>query len=109
MSGRDDATGRDARATAPTHSVLRLDFRGHGDSDRAPGAYGMPEYVSDAVAVCEQLAQRPCVVVGHSLGGATAAALAQQRPDLVRAVVLEDAPLFLNDGFGENSLLAASS
>ena len=109
MSGRDDATGRDARATAPTHSVLRLDFRGHGDSDRAPGAYGMPEYVSDAVAVCEQLAQRPCVVVGHSLGGATAAALAQQRPDLVRAVVLEDAPLFLNDGLGENSLLAASS
>jgi pimeloyl-ACP methyl ester carboxylesterase len=30
------------------------------------------------------------VVVGHSLGGGTAAALAQTRPELVRGVVLED-------------------
>jgi pimeloyl-ACP methyl ester carboxylesterase len=34
--------------------------------------------------------EAPAVVVGHSLGGATAAALAQARPDLVRGVVLED-------------------
>ncbi len=73
--------------------VLRLDFRGHGDSDRAPGQYGLPGYVSDAVAVCEQVAGAPVVVIGHSLGGATAAGLAQTRPDLVRGAVLEDAPL----------------
>ena len=30
--------------------VLRLDFRGHGDSDRAPGEYSPAGYVSDAVA-----------------------------------------------------------
>jgi pimeloyl-ACP methyl ester carboxylesterase len=52
-----------------THSVLRLDFRGHGRSGRAPGAYQMPDYLSDAVAVCEQLAKRPCVVVGHHSAG----------------------------------------
>ena len=73
--------------------VLRLDFRGHGDSDRAPGAYQMADYVGDAVAVCEQVAGAPVAVVGHSLGGATAAGLAQTRPDLVRGAVLEDAPL----------------
>lgn len=72
--------------------VLRLDFRGHGDSDRAPGEYQMASYVSDAVAVCEQVAGAPVAVVGHSLGGATAAGLAQTRPDLVRGAVLEDAP-----------------
>ena len=33
------------------HSVLRLDFRGHGRSGRAPGAYQMADYLSDAVAV----------------------------------------------------------
>ena len=50
--------------------VLRLDFRGHGRSDRAPGEYGSAGYVSDAVAALEQAAGQPCVVMGHSLGGA---------------------------------------
>ncbi len=72
--------------------VLRLDFRGHGDSDRAPGDYHAAAYVGDAVAVCEQAAAAPVAVVGHSLGGATAAGLAQSRPDLVRGAVLIDAP-----------------
>ena len=89
--------------------VLRLDFRGHGDSDRAPGRYQFSEYVADAAAVCEQLAGGPVAVVGHSLGGATAAGLAQTRPDLVRGALLEDAP-FANPHSddvvnGDNSLL----
>ncbi|MCJ7782281.1 MAG: alpha/beta hydrolase [Acidimicrobiia bacterium] len=75
--------------------VLRLDFRGHGASDRAPGEYFPGGYVSDAVAAIEQAAGRPCIVMGHSLGGATAAALAQQHPDLVVAAVMEDPPLGL--------------
>jgi pimeloyl-ACP methyl ester carboxylesterase len=73
--------------------VLRLDFRGHGQSDRAPGAYTSDGYVADAVAALEQAAGRPCVVIGHSLGGATAAAVAQRRPDLLTGAVLEDPPL----------------
>jgi pimeloyl-ACP methyl ester carboxylesterase len=73
--------------------VLRLDFRGHGASDRAPGEYSPAGYLSDAVAAIEQAAGRPCAVMGHSLGGATAAALVQQRPDLVVAAVMEDPPL----------------
>jgi pimeloyl-ACP methyl ester carboxylesterase len=75
------------------HRVLRLDFRGHGESGRTPGAYGFPGCIADARAVCEQVAEAPCLVVGHSLGGGTAAALAQQHPDLVRAAVLEDPAL----------------
>jgi esterase len=73
--------------------VLRLDFRGHGQSDRAAGRYTAVGYVADAVAALEQAARRPCVVVGHSLGGATAAGIAQRRPDLLTGVVLEDPPL----------------
>lgn len=73
--------------------VIRLDFRGHGRSGRAPGRYEPIDYVGDAVAVCEQVAGRPCYVVGHSLGGGTAAALVQRRPELVLGAVLEDPPL----------------
>ena len=78
--------------------VLRLDFRGHGQSDRAPGAYGSAAYVSDAVAALQQAAGQPCVVMGHSLGGATTAALAQRHADLLVAAVMEDPPLGLPDG-----------
>ena len=78
--------------------VLRLDFRGHGASDRAPDAYGSPGYVSDAIAACEQAIGRPCIVMGHSLGGVTAAIVMQQRPDLIRAAILEDPPLGVPQG-----------
>ncbi len=75
---------------AADHRVVRLDFRGHGRSGRTPGAYAFPGYVADATVICEQVLGQPAAVVGHSLGGATAAGLAQTRPDLVRGVVLED-------------------
>lgn len=73
--------------------VLRLDFRGHGASDRAPGEYSTAAYVSDAVAAIEQVAGQSCIVIGHSLGGATAAALTQRHAELVAAAVMEDPPL----------------
>lgn len=90
---------------ADRYHVLRLDFRGHGRSARAPGAYDFPGYIADAAAVCEQIGGQPCIVIGHSLGGGTAAALAQQHPDLVRAVVLEDPPLAVAVELEGNSLL----
>ena len=78
--------------------VLRLDFRGHGGSDRTPDAYGSPGYVSDAISVCDQVIGQPCIVMGHSLGGATAAIMMQQRPELIRAAILEDPPLGRSGG-----------
>lgn len=87
------------------YRLIRLDFRGHGTSDRTPGHYQPADYVSDAAAVCRQIAGVPCIVIGHSLGGITAAALAQRHPELVRALVLEDPPLGLGRGLDGNSLL----
>jgi pimeloyl-ACP methyl ester carboxylesterase len=78
---------------AERYRVLALDFRGHGKSGRAPGDYQPQAYVTDAVAVLEELADGPAIVIGHSLGGMTGAALMQQRPDLVKAAILEDPPL----------------
>lgn len=76
--------------------VVRMDFRGHGGSARAPGRYDLDGYVRDAEAVCEWVGS-PAIVIGHSLGGGTAAALAQQRPDLVRGLVLVDPGLAVSD------------
>jgi len=92
---------------APRFRVLRLDFRGHGRSGRALGTYRFAAYVTDAIAVCEQVARRPCVLVGHSLGGATAAAVAQLRPELVRGIVLEDPALRAANSVEGNPLRGA--
>lgn len=94
---------------ADRHRVVRLDFRGHGRSGRTPGAYRFPGYIADATAVCEQVLGQPAVLVGHSLGGGTAAGLAQTRPELVRGVVLEDPAIMAPPGGDEVAPLEGSS
>jgi pimeloyl-ACP methyl ester carboxylesterase len=93
-----------------SHRVVRLDFRGHGLSGRTPGAYNFLGYVADATAICEQvLSSQPALVVGHSLGGGTAAGLAQTRPDLVRGVVLEDPAIMATPKPGEIAALEGNT
>ncbi len=79
---------------------LSWDARGHGTSARfTPGQLddGVGEtMLADAVAVLESLdgkgLGRP-LLVGHSMGGGTAGAVAASRPDLIRGAVLEDPAL----------------
>ncbi|HEX6022972.1 MAG TPA: alpha/beta hydrolase [Solirubrobacter sp.] len=73
--------------------AIRLDFRGHGESERTPGHYLIADYVADAISVLESQ-DRPATLVGHSLGGVVAWTVAQQRPDLVTRAFLEDPPLY---------------
>jgi pimeloyl-ACP methyl ester carboxylesterase len=95
---------------ADAHRVVRLDFRGHGRSGRTPGQYAFPGYVADATAICERVLDgAPAILVGHSLGGGTAAALAQARPELVRGVVLEDPAIMAPPSAGETAGLEGSS
>jgi esterase len=74
--------------------IVRVDLRGHGRSDRAPGTYVIDRYGEDAVAVLREVVGRPAVLVGHSLGGVVAWWVAQRDPDLVAAALLEDPPLY---------------
>ena len=82
---------------AGDYAILTVDARGHGESPRFTkeqlAAHPGDVMVEDATRLLEQLGESP-VVIGHSLGGAVALTVAARRPDLVRAVVLEDpAPL----------------
>jgi pimeloyl-ACP methyl ester carboxylesterase len=92
-----------------TYSILTLDQRGHGESprftdeqlDQQQDTHPGDVMVDDLVSILEQLGSAP-VVVGHSLGAAVALATAVRRPDLTRALVLED-PAALAEGEEQRS------
>ena len=78
--------------------VIALDARGHGLSPRWQPQQLLragQQLVDDVVEVLEYLQPTPTaglkpILIGHSMGAATAAVVAAQRPDLVSALVLED-------------------
>jgi pimeloyl-ACP methyl ester carboxylesterase len=67
--------------------VVAYDHRGHGQSDAAPlGTTRIPQLAEDLVAVLDTVVgDGPVVYAGHSMGGMTLMALADQRPDLFGA------------------------
>lgn len=80
--------------------VIALDARGHGDSDRSPGAeYTVDAFSTDVTRVLDQIA-RPVAIVGASMGGLTGIQVAHQAgPAQVSALVLVDVvPRFEKDG-----------
>ena len=92
-----DEFGWLAERLADRYRVVRPSFRGHGDSGRADGPYLGPDYVADAVTVLEQVVDRPALLLGHSLGGVVGLAVAQQRPELVQALLVIDPGLAVAD------------
>lgn len=80
--------GRDHHAVAP-------DLRGYNLSDKpaSPEQYRVPALVEDVRALAEHLNEgRPFVLVGHDWGGVVAWAFAMTHPDLVRRLVIVNAP-----------------
>lgn len=74
--------------------ALAIDLPGHGDSSwRADMAYVARVLAPDIAAAMDAWTTRPQLLVGQSLGGLTAAAVAASRPDLVdRLVVIDITP-----------------
>ncbi len=89
--GAQNAHTWDTVALALGRPLVALDLPGHGRSDwRDDHDYG-PRRNGEAVAAAvAKLAPRAAAVVGMSLGGLTALALAALRPDLVRRALLVD-------------------
>jgi pimeloyl-ACP methyl ester carboxylesterase len=86
------------------HRVVAVDLLGHGGSEK-PGSGYTPEHQAEVVAeALEELHVRDAEVVGHSLGGSVAVALAQQRPQLVNRVAIIDMPP--DNSYGDLGLIA---
>lgn len=72
--------------------IYAPDLRGHGKSGWVPRGYTIRDYVEDIGAFLREVSG-PAVLMGHSLGGIVAVATAKAYPDLVRALIVGDAPL----------------
>jgi pimeloyl-ACP methyl ester carboxylesterase len=73
------------------YHVVALDSRGHGDSDRAPGAdYAIDTLTADVLHVLDAIGG-PVVLIGASMGGLTGILVADSAgPDKVTGLVLVD-------------------
>jgi pimeloyl-ACP methyl ester carboxylesterase len=81
--------------------VIAPDLRGHGESDKPEARYDAEAYADDVRRLIEEVVGEPALVLGHSLGGIVAVQVGTTAPGLVRALCLEDPPLYfvnnLND------------
>jgi pimeloyl-ACP methyl ester carboxylesterase len=75
----------------PFCKLVAVDLRGHGHSPwLGDEVNGMDLLASDVVDLIESLDQGPVDLVGLSMGGYVALALADRRPDLIRTLGLVD-------------------
>ena len=79
----------------PTLSVMAVDLRGHGDSDKPETGYTLTNYAADVwEAMGKMRLRRPPVLIGHSLGGAIVRRIAAEHAGELAAVVVEDSNLW---------------
>ena len=94
-----------ARALADRYRVLRYDTRGHGRSPVVDRPTTLDDLADDLAGLLDALGIGQAHVVGLSLGGMTAQALAARRPDRVRGLVLMATTAYMPANWTERAAL----
>lgn len=84
-----------ARALEGEYDVVMPDARGHGNSSTPLNGYRYEDHANDVVGLIQGLGLATPVLLGHSMGGMTAAVVASQVGRAIRGVILAD-PTFLS-------------
>jgi N-formylmaleamate deformylase len=84
-----------ARALEAEYDVVMPDARGHGSSSTPLGGYRYEDYASDVVGLIQGLGLVAPVLLGHSMGGMTAAVVASRLATAIGGIILAD-PTFLS-------------
>lgn len=84
-----------ARTLEADFDVIMPDARGHGDSSKPLTGYRYEDYAGDVIGLIQGLGLVNPVVLGHSMGGMTAAVVASQMGKSLCGVILAD-PTFLS-------------
>lgn len=97
------------QAMADRWHIYAPDLRGHGTSGHMPGHYLLTDYVDDVALFLQRVVREPAVLYGHSLGGEIGVMLAARSPQLLRALIVGDAPLDKRDHPTEEKLHRAQN
>ncbi len=84
-----------ARALQGEYDVVMPDARGHGISSAPHHGYRYQDQASDVLALVRALGLAPPILLGHSMGGMTAAVVASRGGGVIRGLILAD-PTFLS-------------
>ncbi|MDQ2734507.1 MAG: alpha/beta hydrolase [Pseudomonadota bacterium] len=84
-----------ARAFEGEYDVVMPDARGHGNSTAQLHGYRYENHANDVIELIRGLGLAAPILLGHSMGGMTAAVVASQADRIIRGVVLAD-PTFLS-------------
>ena len=82
------ATTLHAYCDTREQQYTRFDYQGHGASSGEFAAGTIGEWRKDALAVFDQVAQGPQIIIGSSMGGWMALLLALARPERVCGLIL---------------------
>ena len=77
-----------AEALSKRYRVICIDLLGHGQTPSMGYVHSMEEFAEAVKAVLDHLHLRKYTVIGHSMGGYVALALAEAFPDNIRALGL---------------------
>ncbi len=84
-----------AHALEGEYNVIMPDARGHGKSSVPDYGYRYEDHANDVVGLIKALELNAPILLGHSMGGMTAAVVASHNPKLLRGLILAD-PTFIN-------------
>jgi pimeloyl-ACP methyl ester carboxylesterase len=84
-----------ARTLERDFDVVMPDARGHGGSSAPHHGYRYDDHASDVLGLIRDLPLVRPVLLGHSMGGMTAAMAASRRAEIIRGLILVD-PTFLS-------------
>ncbi|MGG5818121.1 alpha/beta fold hydrolase [Falsiroseomonas sp. HW251] len=77
------------KALSATHRVIAMDLRNHGASPHA-ATMSYAEMAEDVAETLRAKGAAPAAIIGHSMGGKVAMALALAHPDVVERLLVAD-------------------
>ncbi|MGH8255978.1 MAG: alpha/beta fold hydrolase [Steroidobacteraceae bacterium] len=84
-----------ARSLGNEYDVVMPDARGHGNSSTPPHGYRYQDHAADVIELIRGLGLSAPMLLGHSMGGMTAAVVASVAAGAISGVILVD-PTFLS-------------
>ncbi len=84
-----------ARSLEGEYDVVMPDARGHGNSSTPLHGYRYEDHAGDVIELIRELGLAAPILLGHSMGGMTAAVVASRSSRIIRGLILAD-PTFLS-------------